>query len=541
MTKRKLAMKSIIRFAVRFGSVFLGLCILVWVLSQLTWYLSGAGQVNPEKLEKVAALQQRLNSNISKAVSPLNRTLSATVEALPQPKGKSITDKGGLRPKSVHSVAEWPEDRSRDFHEAPMLHQRVQSKELPPVGERLPENPLVVIPPDQMGPYGGTWTRFATGPSDIGIYKARLSYDGLVRWGPMGTKILPNLAARWEIEDEGRMYTFWLRRGVHWSDGHPFSVDDILFWYEYVLKNPDLTPTIPRQFQRDGEPMQVEKVDDYTVRFRFKTPYGLFLKVLASGRGYQVVDYPAHYLKQYHPDFVSQQRLEEMAKKAQFDFWYQLFEDRFEWRNRDTPRLWPWLVKKPPPAQPTIFERNPYYWKVDPEGNQLPYIDYMTFEIFDTETINLKAINGEMGMQGRHLQFDNYPLFTENSNHRGYRVLHWMSSGGGTVLAPNLNHKDPVLRKIIGDRRFRIALSHAIDRDELNQLSYFGVGTPRQVAPPPLSPFHEPEYERAYIEYDPETANRLLDEMGLSKRNRKGICLRPDGKPLQLLLRVTSV
>jgi peptide/nickel transport system substrate-binding protein len=155
----------------------------------------------------------------------------------------------------------------------------------------------------------------------------------------MAQKVLPNLASHWKIEDEGRIYTFWLRRGVRWSDGHPFTVDDILFWYEHVLKNPDLTPSIPPEFQRDGEPMQVEKVDDYTIRFRFKTPYGLFLKVLASGRGYEIVRSPAHYLKQYHSDFVPEERLEEMAKEIGFDLWHQLYQDRAEQRN--VWRKWP--------------------------------------------------------------------------------------------------------------------------------------------------------------------------------------------------------
>ena len=504
-------------------AVFLALFLLVEAFAYLTWYLSGISRPDQEAIEHIQGVLQA-NQGMTETPSPT----------------KSMPETAAVN--RTHTVTEWSGDDSAEFHEAPMLLAQVQAGTLPSAEERLPENPLVVVPPDQNGPYGGTWARFATGPSDIGVFRARLAYDGLVRWGPMAQQIYPNLASHWEITDEGRTYTFWLRRGVHWSDGEPFTVDDILFWYEYVLQNTELMPVVPQEFQRDGQLMQVEKVDDFTVRFRFASPYGLFLKVLASGRGYDIVESPAHYLKQFHPDFTPKEQLEEMAQEAGFDLWYQLYQDHAEWRNPEIPRLWPWIVTKPPPAQPAVFERNPYYWKVDPDGNQLPYIDYMTFEIYDPETINLKAINGEIGMQGRHLLFSNYPLFMEHSKSRGYKVFHWIGSGGAdAAIALNLNHRDPVLRDIIHNRRFRIALSHAMNRDELNEIGFFGVGKPRQMAPSKASPFYSPEYEVAYTAYDPSKANALLDEMGLTKRNRDGIRLRPDGKPLRLSIEMASV
>jgi peptide/nickel transport system substrate-binding protein len=511
--------------------------LLIQLLAHLTWHLSGAGkEPDASKLEAVNFLQQRANQLQQIDLAGADHTEDAI-----QTKSHA-SQSAPVEQRLNHTVSEWSAERGADFRESPMLQKLVESGELPPVSERLPENPLVIVPPEQVGPYGGTWTRFATGPGDIGVFEARLAYDGLVRWGPMAQEVLPNLASHWKIENGGRSYTFWLRRGVRWSDGHPLTVDDILFWYKHVLHNTDLTPSIPPEFQRDGETMKVEKIDDYTIRFRFKSPHGLFLKMLASGSGYNIIRAPAHYLKQYHPDFVPKTHLEEMAKKEGFDLWFQLYQDRAEWRNPEIPRIWPWIVEKPPPAQPVVFKRNPYYWKVDPNGNQLPYIDYMTFEIYDPETINLKAINGEMGMQGRHLQFSNYPLFREHSKKRGYRVMHWISAGGGdSAIALNLNHKDPVLRKIVHDRRFRIALSHAINRVEINEIGFFGVGKPRQMSPPAASAFYSLEYENAYIEYDPDKANNLLDEMGLNKRNKSGIRLRPDGETLKLSIEMASV
>ncbi len=502
--------KATFRSSWRFGLGLLGvvvfLVVLVQVLARLTIFLSEAGR--PEAAEP-----------------------AAVTEPDRRPAGQVKT----------HRVAEWPADKPRRFNEAPMLARLVAAKKLPPVKERLPENPLVIIPPDQNGPYGGTWARYGIGPGDVGIYRHRLTYEGLVRWGPMGRKILPNLAWRWDISDDATTYTFYLRRGVRWSDGVPFTADDILFWYHDVLKNKDLTPRVPPELRRGEEVVEVEKVDDFTVRFRFAEPYGLFLKKVASGIGYEMLNYPAHYLKRFHPKYTSKEELDRRLKKSRFDFWYQLFRAKGSWRNPDIPRLWAWIITKPPPAQPAECTRNPYYWKVDPEGNQLPYIDKISFEIYDTETINLKVINGEAGMQGRHLYFENYQLFMANRAKGGYRVLHWIDGGVGTLaLCPNLNHKNPVLRKIINDRRFRIALSLAIDRREMNEAFYFGVGKPRQVAPPRISKYYVADYENAYVDYNPAEANRLLDEMGLDKRNLEGIRLRPDGKLLDLTIETST-
>ena len=504
--------------------VFAGFVLLVQAMGYVAYSLSPRDPAAIQRASEFEAAMGRLVNAPKEGIVPL-----APVE-IPNRHPKVVG--------AVHRVGEWSGGR---FGEAPLLAQRVREGHLPAVSERLPENPLVIIPPQQNGPYGGTWTRFATGPRDVGIVEARFAYEGLARWDAMGQNVIPNLAVRWEIADGGRSFTFYLRKGVRWSDGHPFTVDDLLFWYEDVLQNEELTPVVPRDFKRQGRVMGLEKIDDYTVRFTFLEPNGLFLKKLASGRGYEMLRYPAHYMKQFHPRYAGLAKLEAMTENAGFELWKQLFEDMRDWRNPDIPRLWPWIVVAPPPARPAVLERNPYYWKVDPDGNQLPYIDRMTFEIFDAETINLKAINGEMGMQGRHLQFQNYPLFMEGQKKGDYRIVHWINgSAGANILALNLNHRDPVLKKVIEDHRFRKALSHALNREELNEADYFGIGKPRQVCPPPSSPFYDAEYERAYIEYDPDRANDLLDQMGLTRRE-DGLRLRPDGAPIKLYIETTSL
>ena len=247
-------------------------------------------------------------------------------------------------------------------------------------------------------------------------------------------------------------------------------------------------------------------------------------------------------MMQFHANYRSREELVAMANERGFDLWSKLFEDRWLWRNVDAPRLWPWIVKEPPPARPARLERNPYYWKVDPEGNQLPYIDEMTFDIYDLETINFKAINGEMGMQSRHLEFKNYPLFMEGQTKGGYRVVKWQEGTmGQNVISLNQNHRDPYMKSLIQDRRFRIAMSHAINRDELNEADFFGIGTPRQAAPNPSSPFYDPEFEKAYTEYDPDLSMRMLDEMGLVQKNADGLRLRPDGDVISIRLETSSL
>ncbi len=492
--------------ALRLLVVLAALVTCVEVFASITWGLSGAGTVDLATL--------------------------ATIEP---------PDRHPAGPQALHSVSEWPADRERLFQEAPQYAQQVAAGQLPAVADRLPDNPLVITPPQQLGPYGGVWRRYATGPSDIESLEARLAYDGLVRWDPMAQEILPNLATHWDIEDGGRSFTFHLRRGVRWSDGHPFSADDILFWYNDVLQDTDITPVIGLDYRHGGELMKVDKLDPHTIRFRFAEPNGLFLKQMASNFGYTIVGYAAHYLKQFHRNYVPEEELTRLARESGRDLWFQLFTDRREWRNPDMPRLWAWVCTEPPPSRPVRFSRNPYYWKVDPEGRQLPYIDAITFEIYDIETINLKVINGEVGMQSRHVNIGDYPLFMANQKAGNYTVYHWIDGGDGTMaLSMNLNHKDRVLAGIFSDHRFRKAMSHALDRQSLNEANFFGLGEARQVAPPPVSAWYVKEYEKAYLEFSPDIANRLLDEMGLDQRDEDGIRLRPDGKPLSIYLEMSS-
>jgi peptide/nickel transport system substrate-binding protein len=435
-------------------------------------------------------------------------------------------------------------------HQAPMLQARVKAGELPPLEERLPAEPLVVQPVEEVGEYGGTWHRQSIGPGDVRIGD-RLTYQTLVRWkGPTNvSEIVPNVAKSWEVSADGAAFTFHLRKGHKWSDGEPFTSDDWVFWYEDVLLNEDLNPVFPKDFRdpaRD-EAMVLEKIDDYTFKVTFASSYGLFIPKMAGPGGLWLAQaHPKHYMKQFHPNYVEKAELDKKVKDAGFDNWWELFGDRggpWQKQNAELPVLFAWVPKQVPPAVPIIHERNPYYYKVDPEGNQLPYIDRIVHELVeDSEMLNMRAVAGKVDMQFRHIIWTNYPLFVDNAEKGNYRVMKWkLARGSGAVLPLNLNHSDPGKRELFQNQKFRAALSVAIDRDEINEFCYMGMGTPRQMAVIEECPYFKPEHATRYAEYDPDEANALLDEIGLTERDEEGFRKQLDGKKLTITIEYAPV
>jgi len=429
------------------------------------------------------------------------------------------------------------------FSEAPSLAEKVKAGSLPPVDKRLPAEPVVVKPVDRSGTYGGTWRRAYTGLSDL-VGARRVLYDPLVRWSP-NYEVIPNLAAKWDISEDGKIYTFYLVKGVRWSDGEPFTADDILFYVEDILMNKELTPSIPKWIDPTDSPPKVAKIDDYTVRFEFERPYGLFLQQLACPHGMALVTKPKHYLKKFHPKYAKPEELEALMKEHKANSWVKLFQDesdlqRAQFVSKRLPSLCAWITTVPAPAKRFVMERNPYYWKVDTEGKQLPYIDTVVHDLqAEAQTIVLKAIAGEIDMQGRNLGgMQNSVLLLASAGEGKYRLVPKISTASvGLLMAPNLNHKDPVMREILSNPLFRKALSHAVNRHEINKIVYRGKGVPRQAAPLKESPFFSESYEKAYLQYDPVKAASLLDQMGL-KLGTDGKRRRPDGKPVQISLDV---
>jgi peptide/nickel transport system substrate-binding protein len=435
------------------------------------------------------------------------------------------------------------------YKEAPMLAEMVAAGELPPVDERLPKDVLVQEVVDEIGTYGGTLRRAFLGPSDHNNY-TRVVYDALVRHAPDGSEVIPHIAKGWESSDDFAEWTVFLREGMKWSDGEPFTADDIMFWYESILLNPDLTPTVPVWMQNaDGSTATVEKLDDYTVKWTFAQPNTAFLLDLANKDGADqsinnLAFAPAHYLKQFHPDFADEAELQAKVADAGFDTWVQLFNvEALPHLSGQRPSTAAWVPDGTTVADPVfLLKRNPYYFAVDAEGQQLPYIDEVRFTFFaDREALNLAAVGGEIDMQGRHIVMSNYPVLVENAEKGGYRVITWPTFGGSdAVLMFNQTYVvDPAIGELLQNKDFRIALSHAIDREAIKELAFLGIGEARQGVPAPFHPYYPgDEYAFKYTEFDPDQANEILDSIGLTERDSEGFRLRPDGERLDLEISV---
>jgi len=430
-----------------------------------------------------------------------------------------------------------------------MLKELVEKGELPPVDERLPEEPLVEQVVEEIGQYGGTLRRGFLGPSDHNNY-TRVVYDALVRFSPDGSEVIPHIAKGWESNEDFTVWKIFLRKGMKWSDGEPFTADDIMFWYEHILLNEELTPSVPIWMQNeDGSVAKVEKLDDYTVQWTFKQPNTAFLLELANKDGadksiHNLAFAPAHYLKQFHPDFVDMAELQEKVEKAGFDTWVELFAvEALPHLSGKRPSTAAWVPDNSTVSdQVFVIKRNPYYFAVDPEGNQLPYIDEVRFTFFaDKEALNLAAVAGEIDMQGRHINMMNYPVLVENQEKGGYRVLTWPTFGGSdAVLMFNQTYtKDPAIGELLRNKDFRIAMSYAIDREAIKESAFLGLGEARQGVPAPWHPYYPgDEWAHKYTEHDPDKANEILDSIGLTERDEEGFRLLPNGERLDLEIQV---
>jgi peptide/nickel transport system substrate-binding protein len=419
------------------------------------------------------------------------------------------------------------------YQEAPMLAEMVAAGKLPPVEERLPVDPMVIEPIAEVGNYCGTWRRCETNPGHVG---ARLGAEPLVMWGRDAKTILPNLASSWEMNEEGTELTFHLRQGVRWSDGEPFNADDIMFWFEDVVLNEELTPAFPSWLRSGGEPCTMEKIDDYTVKFTFAAPAGLIMDSLAFN-GNSIINYPRHYLERFHIKYADEAELNQLVEERGFESWFQLFGNEVNVRdNPDLPTLRPWKMVTRNWSTTAVAERNPYYWKVDTEGKQLPYFDQVFWNIVQSvDLIPMRIVSGEVDMQAMYIGFPNYTLLMENREAGDYNVYLWDPGLSGSVMFVNQTRTgDDELRDLLRDVRFRIALSKAINRDELNQLIYYGL-TKDVMELYPEAVRNDPDIP-GYFQYDPEGANAILDELGLTERDSEGTRLLPSGRPLSLRL-----
>ena len=428
--------------------------------------------------------------------------------------------------------------------EPPFFEAAVKSGELPPVAERIPEHPLVVSydgTDKKPGHYGGTLRLLGGSAKDTRIMVI-YGYARLVGYTP-DYKIVPDLAESFDVQ-EGRIFTFHLRPGHKWSDGQPFTAEDFRFYWEDMANDPKVSRFgPPKELLVDGEKPKVEILDPLTVRYSWSKPNSYFLPALAAAQPLEIFR-PAHYLKQFHAKFVGEDKAEALAKEAGERNWVALLysKDRsYRNDNLDFPTLQPWVLKTQPPSDRYIFERNPYFHRVDENGLQLPYIDQVALSIASADLIPAKVAAGETDLQGAYLAFSNFTFLKQAESRSNYQVRRWLATKGARVaLYPDLNNTDPVYRDLFRKADFRRALSVAIDRDEINSSIFYGVATPSNNTVLPKSPLFEDEYQTKWAEYDPDLANQLLDKIGLTKRDGNGIRLLPDGRPLQIVVETSG-
>lgn len=412
----------------------------------------------------------------------------------------------------------------RSFSESPYLKDR----NLPPLKQRLPTDPLVSVPLGEPGQFGGV--------ARISDTDSRTFYnvEGLITISADHKTLLPNLAESWRYSQDGRALHIRLREGVKWSDGQPLTSDDFVFMIDDLIRNTEYAPVVPRLLQG----MTISKSDALNFTYHFEAPSPLFVNIMAQFPEYFVA--PKHHYQQFHPKYRDPQDLDEYINSLGFINWASFIETNrrgLAETSVDAPTLRAHRLVK---MTPTLnrYERNPYYFKVDPEGRQLPYIDEIHAEIISDDVIHVaKASTGQLDFAAYSMPTEEIPLLKLGESTNGIDVKVWKRlHGSDIVLQPNYNHADKRLTELYWDRRFRIALSVAINREEMNQIIYFGRGVPRQVTVIPTSDYFEPEFARAHIQFDPAHAVDLLDEIGLKDLDGDGLREYPDGEQLTITI-----
>ena len=437
----------------------------------------------------------------------------------------------------VHQLNEWQGMHGviSSFSEAPMLASMVAAGDLPPLAERLPSNPLVVEPVDEVGQYGGVLRELR--PEGTIINGDHWVWEYATAYSPDMSSIYPNALAGWEWSADGMTITLHLREGMKWSDGKPFVADDFLFYWNDIGLNEELFPTPPSQMRFAGEAGTISKVSDTAVQISWDVQAGMFVEFMARWR-------PANYahsefLKAFHPGHTSMDKVEAAVKEAGFETWTDHFKEIYNPQHSPkTPVIGPWKLENEKTDQVLVMNRNPYYWKIDTAGNQLPYIDAIHSQgVPPGEAELLKILAGESDLQapGPWGGIANLQVVNENADSAGYRrIQYWWPGGEQGLIIFNFAHQDEVLRDLQSDKRFRIALSHAIDRDEINQTFYKGLGVASQPTVEAGPPYYGENLFKIYLEHDLDKANGILDELGLDKRDGDGYRLRSDGERLRM-------
>ncbi len=425
------------------------------------------------------------------------------------------------------------------YNEAPMLADLVKAGKLPPVEQRLPKKPMVMVGYEGIGKFGGNWRRAFTGVSDY--WGPSKVIDRAWGWFDKNLNLIPRQLESWEVSADGKVWTIHMRQGLKWSDGKAeYTTDDIDFWYKNELQNKKLVGawSITPWQDPDKTLVKFEVVDKYTGKFTYTKPKPMFIYNMTrggTGGGSTIAPLPvspSHYMKQFHEDTTTdKESLAADIKKRGFADWqtYYLQFARQWTNNPDRPSIGGWVAKNDMTKELFNMERNPYFWAVDGQNNQLPYVDTITHRLYQSpEVLTLRVTNGEIDMQYRGIQLANLALYKQSEAKGDYKsVIGILASHVGFCL--NLTTKNKPLAEFFNQRNARIAISYAVNRENMNQLVYNGMLKPRQYSPLPMSPNYYEKLSNAYLKFDPDTANKMLDDLGYTKKDANGIRLYKDG------------
>ncbi|MGI6366952.1 MAG: ABC transporter substrate-binding protein [Anaerolineae bacterium] len=492
--------------------------------------LSAAGVImaacagTPEVVEKIVKETVIVEKEVEKIITATPEMAESEGEAEPTKEPEAEAEPEGEPEVQVPGK----------FSESPMLAERVAAGELPPVEERLPTEPLVVEVVEKIGQYGGAITvgslSMNLGGDDLDMANSR---PNLMRISHDARDATPNILKGYELSDDLKSITLFMRQGMKWSDGEPLTTEDIKFYYEDQLLNTEITPRVPYWFRPGEEVMTLDIVDDYTYRLSFAQPHPRFVMICMAhleAFGGNSTFVPSHYLKQFHIKY--NEKANDLAKAAGFDFWYQLYgRENDRGQSIDRPRLDAYIPLRDTP-QMTFWERNPYYCAVDPEGNQLPYIDTINKDrAADLSIFDAKVVGGSYDFAAFQLRILSYATYADGAASSNARMVLWQSGKGGEVVYNvNMNWTVPEWRATFTDDRFRQALSLAIDRADINNVIYFGNASETQFTVVPVSRHYKPEYASSFADFDLDKANALLDEMGLEWNAAKTHRLWPESK-----------
>lgn len=426
-----------------------------------------------------------------------------------------------------------------------------QEGNLPPQDARLPENPLVITPTDRPGAQGGTWNHALVGGGSLSMLIRYQGYEPLVRFTPDWSGLEANVAESYEVNEDSTVYTFHLRKGHKWSDGEPYTTEDIRFWYEDIFQDPEAPSTKGQSYwQANGKVATIEIVDETTFRVIFASPNGFFAQGLAWANQDQLTKAPAHYLKQFHIRYNP--KANELAQERGFESWVALFarehgldEDNVHFQNSARPTLNAWKFTSAPgeDTERAIAKRNPYYHKVDTEGTQLPYFDQVVYQmVADPEVLLLKTLQGEIDMMDQYIATPaNKPVLFDGKQDGDFDFYSLKETAANVmVFQLNLNHTDAVKNELYNNIEFRQALSVAINRQDLIDAVFVGQGKPAQPSINDSDPLYNERLATQFTQYDPDLANEMLDAI-VPERDGDGYRLDPSGRRLSILFEIDQV